>query len=60
MSSNDLNSETRNRCDKSFYLIRDKKRILIYEAPLFHMYEYVYVFDNKVGYHYNAVHCNMI
>ena len=59
-SSNDLNSETRNRCNKSFTSFALKKESLIYEAPLFHMYEYLYVFDNKVGYRYNAVHCNMI
>ena len=37
-----------------------KKESRIYVAPLFHLYEYLYVFDNKVGYRYNAVHWNMI
>ena len=36
------------------------KEYQIYEATLFHMYEYLYVFNNKVGYHYNAVQCYMI
>ena len=39
-SSNDLNSVTQNRCNKSFKLIQvSKKESRIYEAPLFDIYE---------------------
>ena len=37
-----------------------KKDSCIYEAPLFDMYQYLYVSDSQVGYRYNAVQCNMI
>ena len=37
-----------------------KNKSPIYEVPLFDIYEYLYVFDSKVGYRYNAVKCNMI
>ena len=54
--SNDLNSETRNRCNKSFYLICGIERIPYLRSTAL---SYVRIFI-CFWYRYNAVHCNMI